>query len=126
MDEQSNANRTKIVTMKKVILSFSFIILLVSCKKEEIVPIYFPGDMKYGTATAQKNGKDWMASGSAHWPQEEPFEYFGILARTYSVDTFLRERILFNEIPFAVRKHKMNDATVNNYDGIVGASYATA
>lgn len=50
-------------TLIKSILLLSIILLFFSrCGKEEYVPIYAPGSMEYGWATAKKNGRDFTAS----------------------------------------------------------------
>jgi len=115
--------------MKKVIaFSFFFFFLAIACKKEPIVPIYFPGDQEFGQASALKNNKAWEASVFA---VEEDWSVgtVSILMETFSEggsgQGSLREILGFNEVPVKTGIHEIGNNNDLN-DGLVGVSYGTS
>lgn len=94
------------------------------CKKEE-VSIFYPGEMTYGKMSGNKNGKDWVASSSAQF-HDNNSSFFGIGASTFSKEGFLRESLVLNKIPLSTGYFKISGTTNNVFDGFVGAVYHTS
>ncbi|TAK50393.1 MAG: hypothetical protein EPO28_00435 [Saprospiraceae bacterium] len=110
--------------MRKFIILISFIAIVISCKKEDTgfpIPIYQPGPMTYGKATAVKATENWTASA---YGQEEDWSEgtVSVIAQTYSEEGFLREILSFQEVPKKIGKYNLSK-TISPNDGLVLASY---
>jgi len=110
--------------MRKFIILISFIAIAISCKKEDAglpIPIYQPGPMTYGKATAVKATENWTASAYAileDWSNGT----ISLNAETFSDDGFLRESLGFSEIPAEVGKYELGNFRPLD-DGIPGVGY---
>lgn len=117
---------TKILDMKKfLILSVSLILLILSCKKEDNtlpIPIWQPGPMTHGYASATKVTEDWLASAFGKkndWSEGT----VSVLTRTFNEFGEMRELLSFQEIPLIKGKYGLTNGI--GEDGLVSASYAT-
>lgn len=111
--------------MKSRLIVAIIVLLVIGCKKEEHIPIYFPGNMTFGRMDADKEGKAWVASSAAFYNEYNP-ALFGIIASTFTEGGFLRETLVFNKIPLKVGRYEVTKLNNDMFDGKTGASYNTS
>lgn len=105
--------------MKNIFLFSSFLILFVTCKKdntdEDVVP-YF------GTVTVNKNGQIWNAKiGAGSTPQFGNFIAIGL--DNFNSYGFRRGHLSIYKIPWEVGKFEIKRTTSALNDGITGSNY---
>ncbi len=103
------------------------IISIFSCAKDEIQTQIdeeklFSGNQMYGEAEGLRNGELWKASTYALYI-EEPYNYYGLFFRTFSIEGFKREDLVFNEI-FDDTSKQLIDNKWEDLDGFVGSLYS--
>ncbi len=101
-------------------LIFLFLILSVSCNKEELAHLkYHPG-----TASAKMNGEDWK--GNVRSGPNEPVD-FGIFIDITHFDEvsphYQRSVTVYHKIPFEKGKYVVNNSSIRTENSISGATH---
>lgn len=100
--------------------------LFSNCGKEEFVPIYEPGSMEYGWASAMKNGRNFEASGIGVNYPDYPDSMFVVHFMSYTSYGAEREILILGLFQSAPGQYKVSSENYNfdNRD-VVSASYHT-
>ena len=110
--------------MKNIVPFLLLMIVSLNCKKKEmpeVLPetnVYFPGTMLYGSASAIKTDKEWLATAEAH--RADDSLHLILKFATFSKEGFLRESINVFLIPkqkgsYIVENELSSTALASNY-----------
>lgn len=73
-------------------------------------------------AEGLKNGEPWETSAYALY-FEEPYNYYGLILETFSIEGYKREEIIFNEIFRKIGEQEVRN-DFQDLDGFVGVLYS--